>query len=60
MPHSRIQQGIPIPGSNDVYISWLDIQKTITPVDTEVLLQINGVSTIRQKNRRASRQLGIL
>ena len=59
MPPSRIQQGIPIAESNDVYISWLDIQQTITPVDTEVLLQINGESRIRQKNRRASRQLGI-
>jgi hypothetical protein len=59
MPLSRIQKGIPIAGSNDVYISWLNIQQTITPVDPEVLRQMNGESRRKQRNRRASRQLGI-
>lgn len=56
---SRIQQGISIAESNDVYISWLNIQQTITPVDPEVRRQINDISRKKQKDRRASRHLDI-
>jgi hypothetical protein len=56
-----MQQGISIAESNDVYISWLNIQQTITPVDPEVRRQINdGVRLFRKKKVTTTDLLGLL
>ena len=55
MPPSRIQPGIPIHGSDDVFISWENIQQTINPTPPEIFREITRQETEARKQRRAAR-----
>ena len=50
MPPSRIQPGIPIYGSDDVFISWTHIQQTINPTPPEILKEITRQETEEKKS----------
>jgi hypothetical protein len=53
MPPSRIQPGTLIQNTDDVYISWNNIQQTITPADPSVLREITRNETLARNERRA-------
>jgi hypothetical protein len=57
MPNSRVQPGIAIQDTVDVYVSWGNIQQTIIPTDLSVLHEITRQETIARKERRAIRSL---
>jgi hypothetical protein len=55
MPPSRFQPGTTIHGSDDVFISWENIQQTIDPTPPEILKEITRQETEEKKKRRAAR-----
>ena len=55
MPTSRVQPGIAIQDSDDVYVSWSNIQQTIAPTDPSMLQNITRQETQVRKERRALR-----
>ncbi len=55
MPNPRVQPGIAIQDTDDVYVSWGNIQQTIIPTDPSVLQEITRGETLARKERRARR-----
>jgi hypothetical protein len=55
MPPSRIQPGDAMQGSEDVYISWENIQQTINPNHPDVLREITRQETLAKNKRREAR-----
>ena len=55
MPPSRLQPGTAIHDSDDVFISWENIQQTINPTPPEILKEITRQETESRKQRRAAR-----
>lgn len=56
MPPHRVQPGVAIASSDDVFISWENIQLTTAPVDPAVLKEANSQETLARKLRRATRK----
>jgi hypothetical protein len=57
MPEKRRQKGTSsIPGSSDVYISWLEVQQTVNPTDPAILKAMSKDKTMKAKARRSQRE----
>ena len=57
MPTLRIQPGIAIQDTDDVYVTWDNIQQTINPTEPSVLREITRQETKTRNDRRALRSL---